>query len=173
MYAEVYRWFTETSGLGLMEQVAALMHPKQASKEEDIAEAVEAWLEKVNRLGRHGSEHQPPGSFKKVALEKILVGKLLDNYELWNMEKLTFEEILRRVRDLARANQFDTDAAHGKAGVKVGKHRTEESQPEPAAEDASGAAGQQPWGSVELSIFNKGKGKGKGKKGKCKGKCKG
>ena len=32
MYAEVCRWFAETSGLGLMEQAAKLMNPKQASK---------------------------------------------------------------------------------------------------------------------------------------------
>ena len=27
MYAEVYKWFTETSGLGLAEQTARLMDP--------------------------------------------------------------------------------------------------------------------------------------------------
>ena len=36
MYAEVYEWFTETSGLGLAEQANSLMHPKQAAKEERI-----------------------------------------------------------------------------------------------------------------------------------------
>ena len=40
MYAEVYNWFTETSGQGLTEQTALMMNPKQASKEEDIAEAI-------------------------------------------------------------------------------------------------------------------------------------
>ena len=54
MYAEVYRWFTEASGLGLMGQAAKLMDPKQAAKEEDVAEAIEQWEEKVNRLARHG-----------------------------------------------------------------------------------------------------------------------
>ena len=52
MYAEVYKWFTETSGQGLMEQTALMMNPKQAAKEEDIAEAIEMWEEKVNRLAR-------------------------------------------------------------------------------------------------------------------------
>ena len=53
MYVEVYKWFTETSGLGLMEQAAKFMHPAQATKEENIAEAIELWEEKVNRLARH------------------------------------------------------------------------------------------------------------------------
>ena len=41
MYAEVYRWFTETSGLGVMWQAANLMNPKVAAKESDVAEAIE------------------------------------------------------------------------------------------------------------------------------------
>ena len=56
MYAEVYRWFTETAGLGLAEQAAQLMNPKAAAKEEDIANAIELWEERSNRLARHGSD---------------------------------------------------------------------------------------------------------------------
>ena len=51
MYAEVYKWFTETSGLGLTEQAALLMNPKAAGKEEEIAEAIEVWEEKVWSAG--------------------------------------------------------------------------------------------------------------------------
>lgn len=32
MYADVCRWFTKTSGLGLAEQTAKLMNPKAAAK---------------------------------------------------------------------------------------------------------------------------------------------
>ena len=45
MYAEVYKWFTETSGLGLAEQTARLMDPKPAAMEEDVAEAINLWDE--------------------------------------------------------------------------------------------------------------------------------
>ena len=79
MYAEVYKWFTETSGLWFMEEASRLMHPKQASREEDVAEAIEAWLERVNRLERCGSEYHLADSFKKVALKQILVGRFRDN----------------------------------------------------------------------------------------------
>ena len=58
MYAEVYRWFTETSGLGLMDQAAKQMDPKPAAKEADVAEAIEQWEEKMKRLARHGEEYQ-------------------------------------------------------------------------------------------------------------------
>ena len=56
MYAEVYIWFTETSGLGLMGQAAKLMDPKQVSTEADVADAIEQWEEQVNRFARHGEE---------------------------------------------------------------------------------------------------------------------
>ena len=75
MYAEVYKWFTETSGQGLMEQTALMMNPKQAAKEEYIAEAIEMWEEKVNRLARHGEDYQLSEALKKVALKHSLVGK--------------------------------------------------------------------------------------------------
>ena len=124
MYAEVYKWFTETSGLGLMEEAARLMHPKQASREEDVAEAIEAWLERVNRLERCGTEYHLAESFKKVALKQILSGRIRDNYDLWNSDKLPFDELLRRVRDQARAKKLDNDVAKGKARVTVGKTAT-------------------------------------------------
>ena len=60
MYAEVYKWFTETSGQGLMEQMQAMMDPKPASKEEETAEAIEAWEEKMNRLARTGKNTSCP-----------------------------------------------------------------------------------------------------------------
>ena len=98
MYADVYKWFTETSGLGLSEQAGILMNPKQAAKEEDIAEAIELWEEKVNRLARHGEDFQLNEAFKKVALKKILMGKVRDNFDLWQAEKMSFEELLRKGR---------------------------------------------------------------------------
>ena len=48
MYAEVYKWFTDISGLGLTEQAGLFMNPKPAAQEEDIAGAIEVWEEKVN-----------------------------------------------------------------------------------------------------------------------------
>ena len=41
MYAEVYTWFTETSGLGVAEQARKLMHPDAIKKEEELADRIE------------------------------------------------------------------------------------------------------------------------------------
>ena len=58
MYAGVYKWFTETSGQGLSEQTSLMMDPKPASREDDIAEAIDMWEEKVNQVARHGEDYK-------------------------------------------------------------------------------------------------------------------
>ena len=66
MYVEVYKFFTETSGRGLSQEVMKLMKPGQAKKESDIAEEIEAWEEHMNRLARHGKEYElPPCSSRR------------------------------------------------------------------------------------------------------------
>ena len=91
MYAEVYKWFTETSGQGLMEQTALMMSPKPAAKEDDIAEAIEMWEEKRNRLAIHGEDYKLSEALKKVALKNILVGEVKDDFELWESDRMPFE----------------------------------------------------------------------------------
>ena len=57
-------------------------------KVHELSRAIEQWEEKVNRLARHGEEYQLNESFKKVALKKILVGKILDNFNVLGIEEL-------------------------------------------------------------------------------------
>ena len=129
MYAEVYKWVTETSGQGLMEQTALMMNPKQAVKEEYIAEAIEMWEENVNRLARHGEDYKLSEALKKVALKNILIGKTKDNFELWGSDKMQFEELLRKVKDQSRAKELETYARTRRSGISLGMsqvngHRT-------------------------------------------------
>ena len=170
MYAEVYRWFTETSGLGLVNQAGEIQNPPPAANEYKIAEEIEKWEEKVNRLARYGSEHQLPDMFKMVALRKILVGKIRDCYDLWNAEKYTYDEIIKKVKEQARSKKLDGDAARGKAGIAMGAQQSpgggepqrplEAGQPygETTPANAFQKGDRKPW-------KGKGKGKGKGEKG--------
>ena len=48
-----------------MEQAAKLMRPAQASKEENIAVAIELWEEKVKGLAWHGEEYQLNEAFEE------------------------------------------------------------------------------------------------------------
>ena len=120
MYAEVYRWFTETSGQRLVSQAGELLDPNSVANEFKIAEAIEAWEAKVNRLEGYGVEHQLPDLYKRVALRKILVGKIRDHFHLWDTEKHTCENIRKNVKEQARNKKLDGDAARGKSGISMG-----------------------------------------------------
>ena len=99
------------------------MSPKAAAKESDVAEAIEAWEEKVNRLAQHGEEYRLPESFKKVALKKILVGKILDAFDILNLDKLPFEDALVKVKELAMTKKLERDVVQGRTGVATGSQK--------------------------------------------------
>ena len=84
--------------MGLAEQVARLVDPKQASSEAGVAEAIESWQEKSDRLVRHGEAYKLPDAYKKVALKQIITGKTRENFGLWESEKYSYEDILRKVK---------------------------------------------------------------------------
>ena len=148
-----------------------LMNPKAASKEEDIAEVIETWEERVNRLDRHGAAYCLPEEFKKVALKAMLVGKIKDNYELWEADKLSFEELLKKVKEQARAKKLDRDVQKGKTGVAVGANNSHWEPWRTADNDQSQGptASGGPNSESELNAYQARKGKGKGGKGKGKG----
>ena len=81
IYANIYKWFTETSGLGLAELAAKLMNPAPAKKEEMIAECIDQWEERCSRLSSFGPEHELGEVYKTAALKKILVGEAVRNFE--------------------------------------------------------------------------------------------
>ena len=178
MYAEVHKWFTETSGQGLMEQTALMMNPKPAAKEEDVAEAIDMWEEKVNRLARHREDYRLSEAFKKAALNNILVGKLKDNFELWESDRMPFEEILRRVKDQAGAKKLEKEAQRGRANISLGASQANGHRPgqefetwgEPAGAQSEGGGDPQELNSTQARQGKDGKSKGKGKNGKGKGK---
>ena len=74
VYTEVYKWFTETSGLGLAEQARKLMHPDPIKKGEELADRIEDWVQKVDRLSRHGSDYEMAPAFKMAAIQHLLIG---------------------------------------------------------------------------------------------------
>ena len=87
-----------------------------AVKEEETAESIDAREEKTNRSARYGNEHKLPETGKKVALKKMLIGKTRDNFKLWGYEspKLTFEALMKRVKDQARSKELERDVQRGR-----------------------------------------------------------
>ena len=155
MYAEAYKFFTETSGRGLSQEVMKLMKPSQAKKESDVSEAIADWEEHMSRLARHGKDYELSPVFKQEALKCILIGKIRDHFDLYVAEQLPFEQILKKVKDQAIAAKLDTDVSQGRAGVAMGE-----------CPDRSGNPGREqfpsgePQGPADLNAFN-----GKGPKG--------
>ena len=137
-----------------MGQAAKLMDPKQAAKEEDVAEAIEQWEEKVNRLGRHGEEYQVNETLKKVALKKMLVGNTLEHFELLNLEKLPFEELLMKVKEQARMKKLDKDVAQGRSGVAAGSQRVKDQEDIPPHQYQLPSFGRQEEESTDINAFN-------------------
>lgn len=106
-------------------------------------------------------------AYNKVALKQILVGNIRDNYDLWSTDKLSFHELLRRVRGQARAKKFDTDVAKGKAGVTVGRQQPNGSHNHQGEELPRFGTNEHT--TTDVSAFQKCK-TTKFNKGKCKGK---
>ena len=86
-YCKLYQWFTEVSGLGLTEQARRLIHPDPPRKEEELAECVENWVERVRRLESHGDKYKLAAIFKITALRMMMmIGRAKDHFELWQAE---------------------------------------------------------------------------------------
>ena len=74
----------------------------------------------MNRLARHGEDYKLSDALKKVALKNILVGKTMDNFELWESDKMPLEETHRRVKDQAPTKKLETHAQRGTSGINWG-----------------------------------------------------
>ena len=64
-------------------------------------------------MGGEGEEYQLNETFKNIALKNILVGKILEHYELLSLEKLPFWELLLRVKEQSRIKKLEKDVAQG------------------------------------------------------------
>jgi len=160
-YGQLYRWFTEISGLGLAEQARRLIQPESPKKEEDIAEYVDLWEERINRLEAHGDEYKLSSLYKVTALRQLMVGKAIDHFEIWQASikpenDQGFRELIGKVKDFARRKRLDQAVLSGKAPMDIGQAKVED-----LTDDQ--------WEELNIGAVQKGKGKGKG--GGFKGKC--
>ena len=129
-YGVLYRWFTDVSGLGLSEQARMLMQPAAPIREEDLAEHVQMWQDKMRRLEAHGEEVKLAPVFKINALRTLMVGKSKEYFDLWESDKdhtdpsKSYEELLAKVKDYSRRKKLDNSARekmqHGGEPMDVG-----------------------------------------------------
>jgi hypothetical protein len=107
-YGVLYRWFTDASGLDLAEQARRLMHPEPPKQEEDLAESIDGWLDKLRRLEAHGDEYKLAAVFEINALRTVTTVKAREYFDLWegDCDKVdaakSFTELLNKLKDFAR-----------------------------------------------------------------------
>ncbi len=63
-----------------------LMHPSPPKKEEEMAEYVEMWHDKMKRLETHGERFKLAPLFKISALRMLMVGKAKEYLDLWDTD---------------------------------------------------------------------------------------
>ena len=118
-YVDVYRHFTEMSGLGLTEQAGKLMDPTPAKRGEEISDRVEDWIQKCDRLARHGVQYELATVYKVVALGKRSVGEAKKSYEQWKVDGLPYEKLVTKVKDYSSCQRLAGDAKKGKQAVDL------------------------------------------------------
>ena len=55
VYVDIYKHFTETSGLGLAAQALKRIQPDKIKSKEELTVKLEDWVQKCNRLADYGS----------------------------------------------------------------------------------------------------------------------
>jgi hypothetical protein len=112
-YRVLYLWFTDVSGFGLAEQATMLMHPTSPKREEELAERVEMWQDKMRRLEAHGEEYKLASACTINALRMRMIGKAKGYFDLWEADRdptdaaKTYEDLLNRVKDDSRRRELE------------------------------------------------------------------
>ena len=143
-----------------------LMYPGPPKREEELAEHVEMWQDKIRRLEAHGEEFKLAPVFKINALRTLMIGKSKEYFDLWEADKdhtdptKSYEELLAKVKDYSRRNKLDNSAKekmqHGGDPMDVGAVGGWSWQ------DDTGGGYDQGDGIYAFAFKGKGKGKGKG-----------
>ena len=97
------------------------MHPDPIKKEEELADRIEDWVQKVDRLSRHGSDYEMPPAFKMAALQHLLISESKRMYQKWKLENISFENILTQLKEYARGQKLDGEASRGKQAVDMNR----------------------------------------------------
>ena len=86
------------------------MNPEPATKENEVAERIEAWVADVMRLKRiDRATNDMPDGYVLSALRRILCGRIKESVDLLCSERIepSLEEVLGRVRKYANLRRID------------------------------------------------------------------
>ena len=100
-YQKIYKWYSATTGMGLMERTKIVMNPTAPKREEDMASALDMWLERVKELRRYGAAYDLNVAFKVAAVKSLMVGRAKDMFDQW-------EEMISGGGEIASEKQWDS-----------------------------------------------------------------
>ena len=87
---------------------------------------------KCDRLAKYGSQYELPAVFKTVALQQMLIGETRRSSDTWKMDGLPYEKLLIMLKEYARSQRLDGEAARGKQAVDLNKTNRWADEEEPA-----------------------------------------
>ena len=76
-------------------------------------------MEKCDRLAKYGTQYELPSLFKTVALQQMLIGETRRAFDVWKMDGLPYEKLLIKLKEYARSQRLDGEAARGKQAVDM------------------------------------------------------
>ena len=88
---------------------------------------------KCDQLATYGTQYELQAVFKTVALQQMLIGETRRAFDVWKMDGLPYEILLVKLKEYARSQGLDGEAARGKQAVDLSKttswaETTEEAQ---------------------------------------------
>jgi hypothetical protein len=129
-----------------------LMHPAPPKRQEELAEHLWMWQDKMRRFEARGDQFELANVFKIDALRIVMAGKAEEYFDLWEADRgntdqaKSYEELLTKVKDYSRSRKLDSSAKekmqHGGDPMDVG------------------AAGEWSWGECPHQPNCKSKGRG-------------
>jgi hypothetical protein len=90
--------------------------PGPPKREEELADHVEMWQDKMRRMEAHGDEFKLAPLCKINALRMPMTGKAKEYFDFWQVDHdptnaaKTYEELLSKVKDYARRRKLDSSA---------------------------------------------------------------
>ena len=107
-YMTIYKWFTGASEQAVAERIRKLMSPPTPKKEQDVADAMDRWIESARTLENMKPEYKLQDPFEVTALESVMnIGQGKTYFENLKVQGLESEEILARCKDHAILKRLD------------------------------------------------------------------
>ena len=100
-YFEMYAWFMKTTGLRQSERMVALMTPKPAKSDDDLADAIEAWEREERDLCYGNESMKMTDPWAITALKALLPQRIKDHVDMNSARFESYRDVRNDVMQFA------------------------------------------------------------------------